>query len=194
MVREESIALPTLPQSTSATLAYLESSASGTLPQGPLGYLHKVRSITGRYVDAIASSNYSCAYYDLLSTYVKSYRMWAQSRAFDLIVRPPSHRHDSEPYAAAVRAACNGASDLSGRFAKVASVRAGNLSSVTELIQHMRCTATRDEVDTCQRIVIIDDVFSKGLSAAAVLQLLYDVGLPANAAVTVCAPLWMKQS
>lgn len=193
MIHETEITLPTTPQPTRATLAYLQACPNGTVPRGPLGYLHKVRSITGLVADAITSSLDAHAYYASLSANVRFYHKWAQGRSFDLVVRPPSRRNDSEPYAAAVRCACYGAADLSEFFVKPSSVQGGKASTVAELLSQLRLGVAYGETSTFKNVAVVDDVFSRGITATAVMQLLYGNGLPAEASVTICAPLWMQQ-
>ncbi len=113
---------------------------------------------------------------------------------FDFALRPPSSRDDAVPYLNAFIDARPHTIDLSSSFARaIGAKKAGENSSFEEVRDALLYTGTKD-LSAARSILIVDDIFSEGKTAAAVIDVLRRKGLPSEAKITLFAPLWVRKS
>jgi hypothetical protein len=110
---------------------------------------------------------------------------------FDLIVDPPSNTGYHRPYLAAFRTVFPNA--LSCYFVKTKSIEAGSnsvsfadLSAKTDVRKR-----PYDNLRECKSILIVDDIFSTGLTSSVIVQKLSSI-VHENAQFTVACPLKMS--
>jgi hypothetical protein len=139
-------------------------------------------------VYAAGSEAYS--YYQQLSKSTLALLQQVNDTLIDFILSPPSRRHDAEPYRAAFRVHFPDATDLSGAFARNGSVSAGESRDVASLLASLSFSTTID-LSSASSLLIVDDVYSSGTTAAAIVQLLCRNGLPSHTAITIAAPLYV---
>lgn len=180
------ILLPSLRgEQTSARLVYLQKG----LTTSPLTYLQGKRSkgvVLGDYESLETAKTYRAMLWKFTG------RLLAQIDGdFGAVVSPPSRFCDADPYRQAfLSQPAVHATDLTGRFARVGQVLAGESPSLQDLTNALVYSAEGDE-RTWQSILIVDDTTSSGRSAAALLERLRGAALEKTAKVTIASPLWL---
>jgi hypothetical protein len=109
------------------------------------------------------------------------------------IVSPPSRfpKH-AEPYREALKNKFPHVTDLTKRFERRANALSGEGASLEDISAAMKYRSEGDEVNFSS-LLVVDDVFSRGRTAAALILQLREVGLPGNSSVTVAFPLWLPR-
>lgn len=192
-IQETDALLPTLSTPTRARLCFLQCVPTGEIPSGPLYHLHAVRSIA-RLINGRGAHARAYAYYEALPSALKVLRDWASKERFDVIVRAPSRRHDAEPFVAAIQLGMReSADDLSSYFSKQDSFRAGAASAAEAAVAAISCALPSSELDDVREVLVVDDIFSKGYTAAAIVTHLSSSGLHRDARIAVCVALRMNE-
>lgn len=175
-----------------ATLAYLVKCAPDTIPPYPFRFLHTVRSGTAVTVGPSAWAHEATSYYRELSRTLKSAEQWSEGRRFDVAMRAPSSRHDAEPYLAAIMNRQDEWEDLTRFFDKPPTFRSGGAGTFSEAVDAISCRLKRLP-SPARELLIVDDVFSRGYTPAAIVHHLRSLGLPTSVHLTVFAPVWMQR-
>ena len=187
------------PPHNNAFLHYLEvTGGPKDPPKTDLAFLHYVRDprVAPVMSEPVETGHHAYGYYMAIPEIMRAYRVWAErcTPRPDLVARLPSRRHDAEPVAAAVASwfcTAHGALDLSPHLYKTRPVRAGEMTHYGELLPYICCTYRGRDLADKRYVVLVDDVYSDGKTASAVLVRLRDLDLPTDARVSICAPLWM---
>lgn len=110
---------------------------------------------------------------------------------FDAVVSPPSRMAwQAEPYRQAIRLRNPSAIDLTPQLRRTGRAFAGENATVAEISEQMEYVATGHEGDI-RRLIIVDDTFTRGTTAAATVRVLRAYGLPADCEIIVACPLWL---
>jgi orotate phosphoribosyltransferase len=119
---------------------------------------------------------------------------WSESNQFDIAIRAPSSRHDAEPFFAAVFNAQHNCEDYSPYFAEPLCFRAGEAKALWQTMNAITSSLAKLSPDT-QRVLIVDDVYSRGLTAAAIVhRLRTQGGLSIDARIAVFTPAWIPRN
>ncbi len=109
----------------------------------------------------------------------------------DAILSPPSDMAwQSEPYRRAIATRFPAAVDLSGAISRGGTARAGKGASLEEILGGLSYRPCGREKDF-RRIVIVDDTFTTGTTAAALVSLLHEHGVSKTCEVILACPLWL---
>lgn len=174
------LAIPTHESGFKVELAYLEKwNASEGEPSTPLAYL------AGRADTA------GLEYERNLPLYRRELATLLEERQFDFVLSPPSRRSDSEPYRQEILDRGIAAVDLTDCFSRN-SARSRSTGSFDELIDDLDFE-DRHGLKGARAVLIVDDYFVTGRTAAALLSVLRSFGFPQNADVTVACPLWLER-
>lgn len=175
-----------------AELRYLLQYSGPVTPLPVLAYLQRVRmpALTRNHPEMIEwlEKQYHAALPQLLETF----SALLASERIDLIVAVPSSRQDVDPYRAAVVSTHAEALDLSATFRKNPEIAATTATSRDAVDQAITCDSIVVPA-TATRVLILDDIFSSGRSAAAVIARLRERGLNPKATVIIAAPLWVTK-
>lgn len=110
---------------------------------------------------------------------------------YDAIISPPSRMSwQADPYRQAICQANPSAIDLTPQLTRTGNAFAGENATVDELTRQMHYVATGNE-SVINRLIIVDDTFTKGSTAAALVKVLWAHGLPQDCDVIVACPLWL---
>lgn len=107
---------------------------------------------------------------------------------YDVVVAPPSSREDSKPYKNALLQ--SGALDISDRFSRLPGVSAGRGATLEEMTAALSYSTAGDECGF-RSLLIVDESFSRGTTAAAVLDHLRRAGLSDDCTVTIASAVWL---
>lgn len=158
---------------------------------GPFAYLQGMRQGTLKAVSADPEdTEVARAYHRNKQKYCK---MLAEAvpGPFDAVLSPPSRMAwQAEPYRKAIVAANEGAVDLTTALSRTGEARAGEGASFEQVLGGLSYKPTGQEKNF-RRVGIIDDTFTTGTTAAAIVALLKQHGLPDECEVIVACPLWL---
>ena len=184
-MNEDDVILPTGEQ---IHLLFLERHE---VPQGPLAYLHHIRNsrTLGMLGVDVVESTFGVPYYRSLPRFTQDSSRCATEQSLDLIVSPPSSRHDACPYRQAIQHACPTALDITPYFTKDPKIKAIQPTTTINALIVAISTVGVPDLARFEHIAITDELFSCGNTIAAMLHHLRNAGLRADAKVTVCAPL-----
>lgn len=194
-IHREEISLPTLTGGPlPVTLSYIVKSEPNAVPPYPFTFLHTVRSGSANLSGSLAGSPDAWSYYSKLSGILQGVKEWSESNQFDIAILAPSSRHDAEPFFAAVFNAQRNCEDYSPYFAKPSCFRAGEAKALWQAMNAITSSLAKLPHDT-QRVLIVDDVYSRGLTAAAIVhRLRTQGGLSLDARITVFTPAWIPRN
>lgn len=170
-------------------LHYLDVHMGPLWHRGVLSYLHLVRC-DPRLVPDLARRE--AAYLAGLAQWVEEARALVRGLEVGLAIRPPSSRNDADPYLAAILRDHPAATDASPYLERVGDVRAGEDPTVEALMGSWRLQDVPG-LESFSDLLVVDDVFSRGTTVAAVVRVLRDAGLRATVPVNVFVPLWVQQ-
>jgi hypothetical protein len=110
----------------------------------------------------------------------------------DAVLSPPSSLPEqAEPYRKAIAAAHPSAIDLTNRFARIDSARAGEGAKICDVFNGLSYDPLGQEKNI-RRLVICDDTFNTGTTATAIVKLMRKHGLADECEVIVACPLWLE--
>lgn len=164
-------------------LAYLDH--GGTTD---IGYLQRVRSMAAARGPTLARIEQR--YHRMLPFWAPQLAVLIQAPVSAILSPPSSRPNLAAPYRLALTARFPEAVDLTGRFARPGTERAGEGATVHELIAATTYAVQGDE-STFGVIVIVDDVVEAAKTVAASITLLRAAGVRADADFRVAAPLWL---
>ncbi len=158
-------------------LLYLQSVRSGVL---------KIQSRTGNPEDAPLAQLYR-GFLPMLPGQLSS----QVSGPVAAIVCPPTDFPEhAQPYKAELQRTFDDAVDLTSRFQRSGAVRSRDGVPFEAVLKELIYDSKGDEA-TFRTLLIVDDVFGRGVTAASITQHLRRAGLSADAAITVAVPLWV---
>jgi len=109
------------------------------------------------------------------------------------IASPPSRfPQHAFPYRAAFTKKFKVAVDLTERFSRSANVFSGEDANLEDIVAALSYKAEGDE-SKLDSLLIVDDVFSRGRTAAAMIIKLQAAGFP-SCPITVVFPLWLPRT
>ena len=156
------------------------------------GSLAKISS-TGNPEDTATAKNYHAMLWKYKGQLVNEVLDPSVTAPVTAIVSPPTRfPQHSEPYRLAIRDKLPGVIDLTDRFCRSGNVHSGEDASFDEICAALDYRAANDEV-TISSLLIVDDVFSRGRTAAAMVFKLRAAGLPIISPVTIAFPLWIPR-
>jgi hypothetical protein len=170
-------------------LVYIDAYGHGVAGRTTgLVYLHRVRHFGADHplVHAAASE-----YTLLLPMSTKTLAEYLAGRHFDAILAPPSSRRDLAPYLDAIVAALRPPEDWTELFARREGASAGSTASCQAMYESL-ALKSQESIAGAGAVLMVDDSFSSGTTACAILRRLIDAGLPEECQFTVAAPLWVR--
>lgn len=114
-----------------------------------------------------------------------------KGRRFDAVLAPPSRRRDVLPYFEALVEELGPLEDWTDCFARADGTSAGSTRSC-ESLYHALTFVPRPSIVHASAVLMVDESFSSGTTACAILRHLLDAGLPDQCRLTVAAPLWVS--
>jgi hypothetical protein len=187
------LAIPTDESGFKVELAYLERWSPLSGPGSPLTYL--ARGSRSRPDDDSEGPENSggngveAEYQRNLPLYRRDFGEMLEDRAFEVVLAPPSRRADLEPYLNEVVSRGIARNDLSHRLRRKEPGTSRH-QSFDQLIDALDFEGD-GTLANARSLLIVDDYFVTGRTAAAVLSLLRSHGFPTDADVTVACPLWV---
>ena len=188
----EVIGLPTdIPAFTGIRIAYLcKRIKDGDC--GGFSYLQGIRRTLKLICDDPENSFAAQGYRVNLPSYVKRLTQLLVS-SVDAVVSPPSrYPEQAAPYREAAKAKFSIALDLTDAFSRSKLVLASEGAELSEIIQGL-CYVSNGVESAISSLLIVEDVFSRGRTSAALLVHLRSAGLPPSCEVQVACPLWIPQ-
>ncbi|NNF29275.1 MAG: hypothetical protein HKN73_18765 [Gemmatimonadetes bacterium] len=188
------LAIPTDESGFKVELAYLERWSPATGPGSPLTYLVRGGRSAGPVAgppEADGDDGAETEYQRNLPLYRRDFGEMLEDRAYELVLSPPSRRRDLEPYRQEVVARGIARTDLSHLLRRTGAGTSRH-QSFDQLIGALDFDGDTTLTGT-RSLLIVDDYFVTGRTAAAVLSLLRSHGFPTDADVTVACPLWVDQ-
>jgi hypothetical protein len=169
------------------TLIYLDQHGYGVTGRASgLAYLHRVRQFPTR--DFRDTEDFY-----LQRVLPEATRRLADElggRTFDVVFSPPSSRQDATPYLAAIKQRLDAARDWTERFRRVGDGRAGVLRSC-DAVRAATVFTPDESIAEVHSVLMVDESYSDGATACAMLTLLRQNGLSQDAEFVVAAPLWV---
>jgi hypothetical protein len=158
---------------------------------GPFGYLQAARQGTNEAMGLQLDETAAAANYKAMLFKYKAQLVGAIEGPVDALLSPPSdHACQAMPYRESVAAKFPGAVDLTNGFFRDGTKRAGQGAPLDQVAASLTYKPTGREKEF-RRIVIVDDTFTRGMTAAAIITQLRKHGLPENCEVILACPLWL---
>ncbi len=125
------------------------------------------------------------------STYACRLERELPEETFDAILSPPSRYDQAGAYRNAYVTAGRGRRDLTDRLSKLGGNLSGEGANLEQIVDELKYDARGDEV--CLRsVLIVDDTFNTGKTAAAVITRLMEAGIPEDCSFVVAVPFWAR--
>ena len=179
------LAIPTDESGFKVELAYLERWRPGQEEKTPLSFLARKSSPE-------TDEEMADAYQRNLPLYRRDFGELLGDRAFELVLSPPSRRSDLDPYRNEVVSRGIARTDLSHHFSR-SEPRSSRRNSFDQLIDALSFDGD-PSLARARSLLIVDDYFVTGRTAAALLSILRSHGFPADGEVTVACPLWVDRT
>jgi hypothetical protein len=189
----EKVQLLELTPSASAALLYLDIYGGFFDVGTPLAYLQRVRSEAAATEQNFSLEHAAREYERALPQTLAQFERLIAALSADLLVCPPSFRKDATPYMKVARSTYPTAHDASEFFHRLAShTKAGTAKKLADVLDGL---AIDEAPNFAQRkhVLIVDDVYADGRTAAAVVYRLRERGLSADAQITVACPLRVRK-
>jgi hypothetical protein len=186
------ITLPTAPHPTNATLYYEADYDSG---RHWLDYLHIIK--TGLYfrpgVYPFNPDAYEENYWSSLDGFRHAF-VGAIPGAYDLLADPPSTSGYHRPYISAFKRRNPQVAWV--YFWKNQPIKAdiNKMDDLRKVVVITDSLMKGAKPAQCHRVIIVDDVYATGVTAAVMVEKLWAAGLPAKAEITVACPLRVPPS
>jgi hypothetical protein len=189
-----SVSIPFDEPLMTATLHYLCEQA-GDNECGGLMYLQGVRSRTLVAISPTGNPEDTAVartYHGMRRQFVS--QLIAQLHGpFAAIVSPPSrYPEHAEPYRLGVQERFPDALDLTHRFSRASEVSSGSNASFVDVCTALTYVPAGDEVDISS-IIVVDDIFARGRTIAALVLKLRQSGFAVGAPITIACPLWVPR-
>jgi hypothetical protein len=158
---------------------------------GPFRYLQGMRQGTLKVISADPEVTEPARTYHQNKQKYFAMLVDAVPGPIDAVLSPPSSMAwQAEPYRKAIAAAHPEAADLTEAMGRTGNARAGEGASFEDVLGGLSYKPTGLEKDF-RRFVIVDDTFTTGTTAATVVMLLRQHGLPDECEVILACPLWL---
>jgi hypothetical protein len=158
---------------------------------GPFSYLQAARQCTNEAMGLKLDETAVAAIYKAMLFKYKAQLVGAIEGPIDALLSPPSdHACQGMPYRESVAAKFPGAIDLTNVIFRDGTKRAGHGATLDQVVASLTYIPTGREKEF-RRIVIVDDTFTRGMTAAAIITHLRKHGLPKNCEVVLACPLWL---
>lgn len=186
-MHSENISLPTSPEKLATKLFWLETHTSEAF--SPLGVRYLQLRQTAKKIGGLEQEK--LAYEKELPKLLMRFRDAVSLIECDVLVQCPSCNPHAAEFAGAATKSHPKAIHLILTYDcnTPDRPRAGMGASVDQLAKAMFPIGSAPDLRTAKRIVIIDDVFSEGKTAAAVVQKLWELGLDRNVSISVVVAL-----
>lgn len=146
-----------------------------------------INQAIGMKLDEMAAAS---TYRAMLFQY-KAQLVGAIEGPLDALLSPPSdHPCQAGAYRVALASTFPDATDLTTRFSREGTERAGRDATLEEVVGSLTYKPTGGEKEF-RRIVIVDDTFTRGITASAIITHLRKEGLSENCEVLLVCPLWL---
>lgn len=154
-----------------------------------LVFLHRVRQLGEQHPWVRANEQY---YHERVRPKAASTLAgYLRGRRFDAVLAPPSRRGDAVTYLDAIVEELGPVQDWTACFSRHEGASAGTLRSCEALYDALTFVP-RESITGRSAVLMVDESFSSGTTACAVLRHLVDAGLPRECQFTVAAPLWVR--
>ncbi|MDH3222379.1 MAG: hypothetical protein OEO23_01575 [Gemmatimonadota bacterium] len=189
------LAIPTDESGFKVELAYLERWSPSAGPGSPLTFLARGDDTAGvgeagdGDLGEGESESVASRYRRNLPLYRRDFGELLGDRAYELVLSPPSRRADLEPYRREIVARGIARTDLSDRLRRTGHATSRG-QSFDQLIDAFAFEGD-DALAGAKSLLIVDDYFVTGRTAAALLSILRSQGFPSDGQVTVACPLWV---
>lgn len=190
-MHSQTINLPTAPQNLQATLIWLETHKNEAFAPRGIRYLQLKNT-----AQAIGMPDEFEAYLNELPKLLVRFRAAASAIECDLVIECPSCESHAARFATTAAMAHPDAMYLVlGYDCKNENrPRAGREASVQELAMAIFPKSSPMDLNNVRKVLIVDDVFNDGKTAAAVTHKLWEWGLDRNAAFCVAVALRVMPS
>lgn len=159
---------------------------------GPFAYLQSMRSGVLKTLNTNAEDTETARTYHRREGGYQQMLADALPTDADAVISPPSRMAwQAEPYRQAIRRKNPSAVDLTPRLTRDGNAFAGGRATVAEVTAQLRYVATGQE-SKISRLIIVDDTFTKGTTAAAIVSILRAHGLEEGCKIVVACPLWLN--
>lgn len=191
------ISIPVDTPQLSANLIYL-CKFIGTQNCGGLMYLQGIRSgvltslAKSSGLDNAEATAVAMTYRSMLSTFTIRLTSDIQGPVMAIVSPPSRFPFHAEPYRTTILAKFNDAIDLTDRFYRSDDKYSGNDASFDDIFSALSYQGKGDEANITS-LLIVDDIFSRGRTAAAIALKLKAAGLPQSCTVTIACPLWLPR-
>jgi hypothetical protein len=158
---------------------------------GPFAYLQAARQGTHRVLGKdLEQMAVAIQYKQNLPRY-KANLAAAIDGPLDAFLSPRSdHPWQAEPYREALANRFRNAVDLTDSFSRSGLARAGTGAKLGDVVASLAYKSTAREKNF-QRIAIVDDTFTRGVTVTATVIHLRQHGLPEECHIVVACPLWL---
>ncbi len=158
---------------------------------GPFAYLQGMRQGTLKAMNSNPEDTETARAYHRNERIYFAMLAEAVPGPLDAVISPPSRMAwQAEPYRRAIMSAHSNVTDLTAAVSRIGSARAGEGASLEDILDSLRYQPKGTEKDF-RRIVIVDDTFTSGTTAAAVVKLLRQNGLSEECEVIFACPMWL---
>lgn len=158
---------------------------------GPFSYLQAIRS---GYLKAFGDPEET----EVARSYRRNERDYVEALTkavgenVDAVISPPSRlAWQAAPYRKSILANNAKAIDLTARLPSQKGIYAGEGTTVPKVVSELSFAPTGEEMNI-RRLVIVDDTFNTGTTAAAIITVIRNYGLPNECEIIVACPLWLE--
>lgn len=169
------------------TVVYAETYHGPGTEKSNLMYLHRSRL---RQISTELRDKYMRSYASDLPAFLGRFReVLREVEPPDVILRAPSSRTDNVPYFREAAAAFTDAKEtIENAFSTTGDVRASEAKSLDEYLPHI--TPLCKFPDRIEHLLIVDDIFSGGVTASGILSILAQTSTTVGKC-TVAVPLYV---
>ena len=191
-LRSEPVSLPTSPEQLATKLFWLESHKTEAF--SPLGIRYLQLRQTAKKIGGLEHEK--LAYEKELPKLLARFRDGIASIVCDVLVQCPSCEPHAEQFAGETALAHPKTTYIVLAYdcKDPSRPKAGSGASVEQLVKAMFSKENIPDLSAAKNVVIVDDVYSKGKTAAAVVQKLWEWGLDRSASISVAVALRVMSS
>jgi hypothetical protein len=185
------VQIPTQPRSIRATLHYETDYLQG---QQPFDFLHQIRQASMWFNNPNGDTLEEAYWHNLeKSRHDFAAACCSAIGAVDVLIDPPSLRGYHRPYLSAFKVVYPRVHWLVFRKNAAVNVNVGDLDGLCKAVEFVT-DCPRDDIrkvrpSEIKRILIADDVYATGATAAVIVEILWTKKLPPDVDVHIAAPL-----
>jgi hypothetical protein len=158
---------------------------------GPFAYLQGTRSGLLKAIKADPEETEAARAYHRNKTHYVEMLATAMPMEADAVISPPSRMPwQAEPYKQAILERNPRATDLTPQLTRTGNAFSGEGATVEAVADGLNYAPTGKE-SRIRRLVIVDDIFTTGTTATAIVEALRAQGLPSECEIIVASPLWL---